>query len=340
MPNPVFIEEIMPSRICVFLFLVFPLLAGWGHTGPKVKVGLSIDHAGGREPLMRGLRQELEESNAEFLYKDAKDDPASQQSQVEDLIRQGIQALVVLPCDPSKAAPLVDAAHQAGIKVISLELPIPDSDLDYLIAFNNIKAGELQAQALVRLVPKGRYVLLGDDPTDPVAKDLRVGQMKVLQPLIDRGDIRIAASQWAPPSGIKGKMEAILAREGNRVDAVLASDNESAGGAIRALEEAKLSGKVPVTGQGEDLSACRRVLSGSQAMMVYHPPQKLAEETAYLAAKLARKATEFDCQFVDVDNGQKKVRAVLLTPVVVDAKNLDSTVIRDQVQTREAVYGK
>jgi D-xylose transport system substrate-binding protein len=75
-------------------------------------------------------------------------------------------------------------------------------------------------------------------------------------------------------------------------------------------------------------------------MTVYHPPKKLAEETAYLAAKLARKATQFDCQFVEVDNGTAKVRAVLLTPIAVDAKNLDSTIISDGVQKREKVYEK
>jgi D-xylose transport system substrate-binding protein len=75
-------------------------------------------------------------------------------------------------------------------------------------------------------------------------------------------------------------------------------------------------------------------------MTVYEPPKKLAEETAYLAAKLARKATEFDCEFVDVPNGGKTVKAVLLTPIAVDAKNLDSTIIADQVQKKEDVYGK
>ncbi len=221
-----------------------------------------------------------------------------------------------------------------------MDRPIPDSDLDYLIAFNSAKAGELQAKALVRLVPKGRYVLLGAGPADSNSKELQEGQMKVLQPLIDQGDIRIAASQWAQPSEVAVKMKTVLAREQNRVDAILASDNTTAGKALQALEEAKLAGKVAVTGRGEDLQTCRRIVSGSQTMTVYSPPQKLAEETAYLAAKLARKATEFDCQFVEVESGRQKVKAVLLTPLAVDAKNLDSTIIKDGVQKKEEVYEK
>ncbi len=328
----------MRLRISVIWCFTFLLLTGWGHWGPNVKIGLSLDHTQGREPFIHKLQEAMEDNRAELFIKDAKDDPAAQETQVQELIRQGVQTLLVFPSDPAKAAPLVSAAHQAGIKIISLERPIPGSDLDYLIGFNSVKAGELQAKALVKKVPQGRYVLLGEDSAE--GKDLREGQMKTLQPLIDRGDIRIASAQWTRPSEAAKKMESILALEGNKVDAILASDSQMAEGAIGALEKAKLSGKVSVGGLGDDLSACRRIASGTQTMTVYHPPQKLAEETAYLAAKLARKATQFDCQFVEVDNGEKKVRAVLLTPVGVDAKNLDATVIEDKVQKKEDVYGK
>jgi D-xylose transport system substrate-binding protein len=328
----------MRLRNFIFLCLAFPFLTGWGHLGPKVKVGLSLDHSRGREAFLQKFQEELGDENAELLLTEAKNDPSFQRDQVQELIQQGAQVLVVIPSDPSKASPLVSAAHQAGIKVISLEGLIPGSDLDYLIAFNNVKAGELQAQALVRKVPQGRYVLLNGDSADGVSKDIREGQMKVLQPLIDRGDIQIAASRR--PAAPAGEMEAILAREKNKVAAVLASDNEAAEGALQALEKMNLSGKIAVAGLGEDLSTCERIASGSQLMTVYHPPQKLAEEAAYLAAKLARKATQFDCQFVEVDNGQKEVKAVLLTPVAVDAKNIDSTVIKDKVQKKEDVYGK
>src|SRR5580658_515981 len=174
----------MTFRIPLFFGLAFFLLTGWGHWGPKVKVGLSLDHL--RWPLADDFRAELAEEHAELLVADAQDDPAAQENEVKDLIRQGIQALVVVPSDPAKASDLVALAHQAGLQVISLERLIPNSDLDYLIDFNYSKAGQLQVQALVQKVPKGRYVLLGGDPADKTSQDLRTGQMKALQPLIDR----------------------------------------------------------------------------------------------------------------------------------------------------------
>jgi D-xylose transport system substrate-binding protein len=325
-------------RLMNFMFLCFAFLflTGWGHWGPDVKIGLALDNAQVREPLVRKLKDAMEDNRAELLVEDAKGDPAVQQNEVQELIQRGIQALVVIPCNISKASALVNAAHQAGIKVISLESLIPDSGLDYLIAFDNEKAGELQARALVKKVPQGRYVLLGGDRLD--GADLRKGQIKALQPFIDRGDIQIAASQWDAERKTPSSdgLNAILA---NKVDAVLASDDEKAGRAIRTLEKMNLS-QVAVAGLGEDLATCQRIASGAQWMTIYHPPQKLAEETAYLAAKLARKATEFDCQFVEVDNGSQKLKAVLLTPLVVDAQNLKPTVIDDQVQKEEDVFKK
>ena len=328
----------MRLRTSLLGCLALLLLTGWGHWGPRVKVGLSLDHL--RWPLADDFRKELADEHAELLVADAQDDPAAQENEVKDLIRQGIQALVVVPSDPAKASDLVALAHQAGLKVISLERLIPNSDLDYLIDFNYAKAGQLQAQALVQKIPKGRYVLLGGDPADKTSQDLRTGQMKVLQPLIDRGDIQIAASRWAESSGAEAETWRVLSQDGNRVDAVLASDNAAAEGAVQALEKAGLSGKVAVAGLGDDLAACRRIAARSQTMTIYPSPPRLAEEAAYLAAKLARKATEFDCQFVEVDNGPRKVPAVLVSPLSVDAGNLDSTIVNDGVQTKESVYGK
>ncbi len=324
----------------IFICAAFLFLTGWGHWGPNVKIGLALDNAQIRETLVQKLKEAMEDNRAELLVKDAKDDPAAQRSEVEEMIQRGIQVLVVIPCDPSKASALVNEAHHAGIKVISLKGLIPDSDLDYLIAFNNEKAGELQARAMVKKVPRGRYVLLGGDAAEEASQNIRKGQMKVLQPLIDQGDVQVAASKWDAGREIATTLNSILTREKNKIDAILVSDEEKAEQAARVLEKLNLTSRISIGGLGEDVNTCRRIASGAQWMTIYHPPQKLAEETAYLAAKSARQATEFDCQFVEMDNGPQKVKAVLLTPLAVNAQNLKSTVISDGVQKEADIFKK
>lgn len=308
----------MSLRKLLSLFLLWPFLSAWGHREPLVKIGLCLDHSQGREWTLALFKKSMEENRAELVWEDAKGNPKTQVRQAQDLIRQGVQALVVFPCDPSKETALGKAAHQADLKVIALEQPIPGGT-DYLIAFNHVKAGELQARAIVKDCPKGRYLLL--DSGVAQERKIRDGWLKVLDPLVQQGDIQLEVPQHAA-----SKFRNIRA-----VNAILAPNAASAQGAVEALKRTGRAGKVPVAGVGVDLASCQRVLAGSQIMTVYRPGQKLAEETAYLAAKLARKARQFDCAFVEVNNGPDKIPAVLLSPQALETNNLESTVVADHL---------
>jgi len=110
-----------------------------------------------------------------------------------------------------------------------------------------------------------------------------------------------------------------------------------AGGAIEALGDAGLAGKVPVSGQDADLAACQRIIAGTQAMTVYKPLIPLARMAAFEAMRLV------DGEAIDksttVNNGTGEVAARLLDPISVNKGNIDATVIRDGYQKREDVYG-
>ena len=300
-----------------FICVVALSLTGWGHHEPRVKIGLSLDDSRGREVFLQEVKESMEDNEADLLIMDAKGNPAVQETQARDLIQQGVQALVIIPCDPSKAVPLVETAHHAGIKVLALGSPIPNCGLDYLIALNREKAGELQAQSLLKLAPKGRYVLLGEGSSSGFEKELRQGQMKVLQPSIDKGDIQITSS-LNPSSTLTPRDRDTLADP--NINAILASNSALAG---EAVEVRKAAGFAAVAGMGDDRDTWGRIQSGKQSITVFLSPKKLAEETAYLSAKLARKAKQFECQFTEMPNGETTVKAVLLTPIVVDNKNVD-----------------
>jgi D-xylose transport system substrate-binding protein len=169
---------------------------------------------------------------------------------------------------------------------------------------------------------------------------LRKGHLNVLKPYLERGDITLAADQWArdwqPVEALK-VMENALTRTGNRVDAVLAANDGTAGGAIQALAEQKLAGRVPVTGQDAELSACQRIVAGTQGMTIYKPIKRLADKAAEVAVLLARKQPVPD-PTTKVHNGKIDVPSILLPAVTVDRDNLDETVIKDGYQKREDVY--
>jgi D-xylose transport system substrate-binding protein len=200
--------------------------------------------------------------------------------------------------------------------------------------------GELQGEYAVKNKPKGNYVLIGGAPTDNNALLLRDGQMKFLKAPVDRGDIKIVSDQWArdwqPIEALK-IMENALTRVNNQVDAVVASNDGTAGGAIQALTEQKLAGKVLVTGQDAELAACQRIVAGTQTMTIYKPIPVLGSKAAEVAVLLAKKQSIPD-QTKPVKNGKKDVPSILLEPIPVDKDNLLSTVIKDGYHKLEEVY--
>jgi D-xylose transport system substrate-binding protein len=182
--------------------------------------------------------------------------------------------------------------------------------------------------------------MIGGAPTDNNAVLVREGQMKVVKPGMDKGEIKVVADQWAkdwqPVEALK-IMENALTRNNNKVDAVVVSNDGTAGGAIQALGEQKLAGKVLVTGQDADLAACQRIVAGSQTMTVYKPIRALAYRAAEVAVALAKKQPLTGASRTS-NNGKKDVPSILLEPVAVDKANLDSTVIADGFQKKEEVY--
>jgi D-xylose transport system substrate-binding protein len=286
------------------------------------------------------FKAKVEELGAQVLVQAANGDDTLQNSQAENLLTQGIDVLVIVPHNAKTVATVVASAHKLGVPVVAYDRLVLESDVDLYVSFDNVKVGELQADYLVKRKPAGNYILIGGAPTDNNAHLFRDGQMNILKPFVDKGDIKIVTDQWAnnwqPVEGLK-ITENALTKNNNQVDAVLASNDGLAGASIQALGEQKLAGKVLVAGQDAELSACQRIAAGTQSMTIYKPIKLLADKAAELAIKLAKKEPIGEATR-PVNNGKKDVPSVLLTPVVVDKDNLVSTVVADGYHKREDIY--
>ena len=283
--------------------------------------------------------ERAQELGAEVLVQAANGDDKVQVQQAENLLTQGVDVLVVIPHNGEVAATIVEAAKRQNVPVIAYDRLIRSSEPDLYLSFDNEKVGELQARYLLERAPKGNYILIGGAPTDNNAQLFRKGQMNVLQPAVDRGDVRVVADQWARDwlaSEAMRHTENALTRAGGDVAAVVASNDATAGGVISALDVQGLAGKVLVSGQDADLPGLQRLVAGTQAMTVYKPVHLLARRAAEAAVALARgERVESNAA---VNNGRIDVPSVLLEPIVVDKTNIDQTVIKDGYQKREAVY--
>ena len=279
-----------------------------------------------------------EELGAEVLLQtaDGKDDV--QIRQAESLLTQGVDVLVLVPHNAEVAGQIVEMAKRQNVPIISYDRLVKNSEPDLYLSFDNQRVGELQAKYLVEKAPRGNYVLIGGAPTDNNSHLLRKGQMEVLQPFIDKGDIKIVGDQWArewlAEEALK-HAENALTMNNNQVTAIVTSNDGTAGGAIQALNSQNLSGKVFISGQDAELGALQRILAGTQTMTVYKPVSKLAARAAEVAVQLAKKEKVETTR--TVNNDKIDVPSILIEPIPIDKNNVDE-VIKDGFHKREDVY--
>jgi D-xylose transport system substrate-binding protein len=311
--------------------------AGGSTPGKKLVIGLSLDTL--KEERWQNDRDifvaEAKKLGAEVVVLSANSDDTAQVRDIQSLITQGVSALVVVPHNGEALDRAVKDANDAKIPVIAYDRLIMKSDIAYYLTFDNVNVGEEQAKYAAARLPAGRkakVVRIYGAPTDNNAKLFKQGQDKVVDQLVKEGKIEVVHEDWATdwkPDVAKRIMNAALTKARD-IDIVIASNDGTAGGAIQALVEEGLGGKVLVTGQDADLAACQRILAGTQAMTIYKPLKNLAALAARIAVEVAK--GDKPATTATLNNGAKDVPSVFEKVIAVDKANLMDTVVKDGFQ--------
>jgi D-xylose transport system substrate-binding protein len=310
----------------------------------KPLIGLSMDTL--KEERWQGDRDlfvaRVKELGADVLVQSANSDDTRQITDVQALISRRVDVLVIVPHNGGAMAKAVNMAHDAGVPVLAYDRLITGCDLDLYMTFDNVKVGALQAQFLVEHLPKDRkkrIVRIYGAKTDNNAVLYKKGQDNVLGPLIDKGEFEVVHEDWTQdwkPENAKKIANAAITKAGSNFDAILASNDGTAGGAIQALSEEGLAGKILVTGQDAELSACQRIVNGTQAMTIYKPLSQLAKQAAEAAAKIAKGKPIVAVS--QIDNGKVQVPSILLDVVLVTKDNMMDTIVKDSFHKAADVY--
>jgi len=294
-----------------------------------------------RPIFTRALTQQC--PDCKLIYSNAEQDAAKQQSQAEAAITNGARVLVLDPVDGKAAASIVTRAKQSDIGVVAYDRPIENSDVDYLITFDNRTVGRLQATALLdKLRADGRsgsIVMINGDPADPNAGDFKAGAHSVLDA---QSAIRIGKEYdtpgWGPDRAQTEMDQAITALGKNGFVGVYAANDGTGGGAIAAMKSAGIDPSTrPTTGQDAELAGIQRIVIGDQYMTVYKTYKEEATQAAQLAVALLNGDTSSDLVNRQINNGQKDVPSVILRPVAVTRDNIRDTVVRDGLWTVQEI---
>lgn len=286
------------------------------------------------------IKTQLEKLGAKYISADAAGSPEKQLADIDGLMAKGAKVLIVLAMDKDAILPAVNKATKQKVPVIAYDRLIEAPGVFY-ITFDNKEVGRMQARAVFQAKPKGNYVMIKGSPTDPNANFLREGQQEIIDAAVKKGDIKIVGEEytegWKPEVAQKN-MEQILTKNGGKVDAVVASNDGTAGGVVAALSSKGLKG-VPVSGQDGDFAALNRVALGTQTVSVWKDARDLGKQAASAAVNLgAGKKVDGATSW---NGGEKKValQAQFLKPVPVTRDNLDVVVKAGWIKKEELCKG-
>ncbi len=289
------------------------------------------------------MKSVLDSAGVKYISADAQSSSEKQLSDIESLITRGADALIVLAWDSEAVLPAINKAKQEGIPVVGYDRLIEDPWAFYL-TFDNKEVGRIQAREILKVQPKGNYVFIKGAPTDPNADFLNEGQREVLANAIKSGDIKIVGEQytdgWAPTNAQKN-MEQILTANNNKVDAVVASNDGTAGGVVAALSSVGLEG-IPVSGQDGDHAALNRVARGLQTVSVWKDARELGKAAATIALELAKGTSPDKVKgAIKFSDGPKGVEmdAILLAPVPITKNNMNVVIDAGWISKAAACKG-
>lgn len=320
----------------LFLFLVtISIFTGCQPTQPKIGI---LIHSYDNERWIKDkdyLVENLTKMGSEVLLEVADNDQQKQIAQAQKMISNGAKVLIVIPIDQDEAAKIVELAHEKEVKVIAYDRLINGCSLDYYVSTNSVVTGEIQAKYLLSLQPKGNYALIGGSSIDNNSLRLFLGQMNVLQPLMEIGDVKLVYSEfgeeWSKEDGYR-QAKIIMEKYSEGLTGIICGNDNQALGAMMALKEAGLEGKILLAGQDAELENIRAIKNGLQTCTVLKPLKETALTTAELAWNVANNKT-IKNQFTTESNGKVLVKSILINASIVNKNNIETSVIASGFHT-------
>jgi len=339
-------KRIFTVFLAVCLCLSFVMVS---NAAKKVKIGVSFSDFAterwkGESDQMTKLAKD---KGADIIVQVANHDAKLQNDQIDNMVLQGVDVVIIIAEDGAACATAVDNAAKSKVKTIAYDRLIKSSKLSAYISFDNVEVGRQQSAGVLKVKNSGKFVMLGGSPTDNNAILFRQGQMINVSPLVKKGTIKIVADQWVDnwdQANALKIMENILSAQKNQIDAVVASNDGTALGALQAMKAQGLAGKVPISGQDATAAGCKSIVEGELTMTVFKDTRLLTPMAIDMAIKLATGKKidglkNYTLAELTLDKKLSGSVPCKFLPVVqVDKSNVYDVVIKSGFQSFDEVY--
>jgi D-xylose transport system substrate-binding protein len=330
----------MKTKILFFLLLTGLILVGCSSGKPKIGLLVHSYESPRWQNDQKYFVDAVNQLGGIPVVNVADNDEQKQIDQATDMINSGVAVLVVIPVNQFTAGQIIEIAHKRNVKVIAYDRLINNCWLDYYVSTDNVRIGEIQAEYLTKLKPTGNYALIGGPTYDNNSRMIFLGQMNILQPFIEKGDIKVVynvfSDYWTEAEGYQHAIQ-MLDSTKNVIDAIIAGNDGIALGVMKALKEKGLEGKVALAGQDADLPNIQQIIKGNQTMTVYKPIKTMAFTAAELSMLLAKGDPVWQAT-ATISNGDRLVPSYLVDAMAINENNIQMTVVAEGYQEAKEIF--
>jgi ribose transport system substrate-binding protein len=273
-----------------------PSASAPGNTATGKKIGLALSTLS--NPFFVSVRDGAQKAataaGAQLVVADAADDNAKQADELSNFVTQKLDVIVVNPTDSDAVVSSVKKANDGKIPVIAVDRGANGGTIDSLIASNNVQAGKLGAEQLVKAVPQDAKVgMLVGVPGASAARDRGQGFKDALgDKSVNTKNVTLVVEQVA-----NFKRDEALNVMQNMLTAhpdlagVYAQNDDMALGAVQAVKAKSLTGKVAIVGTDGIADATSAIKAGDMYATVAQQPDTMGQLAVENAVKLIQGQT-------------------------------------------------
>lgn len=261
-------------KIVRFIFIVFIVFGGWldwgcskndntkegAVTRPIVGASLLTQTHVFYQDLADAMKETAKQSNLNLRLQYAEFDPRKQNDQIEMFVLQGVQALIVAPTDSSGMAPVIKLAMDKKIPVFTVDIAVKDATVACHIASDNYQGGVLLGQFLAeQLNGKGKIAII-DHPMVTSVQERVKGFEDAVSKFPEITIVQKVPGEGQRDKAMRSAQDLIASR--SDLDAIFGINDDSALGALAAVESAGLQEKIKIVGFDATPEACQAIREG------------------------------------------------------------------------------
>ena len=256
--------------------------------------------------IQKGIEDKCAELGIEVICNDPDMDANKQISQVESFIAQGVDAIIMDPCDADASSPEVTKAQEAGIPIINVN-SVTTTAPDVFVGSRDEESSELAIEFIAeKLGSKGNLCMIHGNPGQSAEIKRSDGAYTVLEKYPDMTLLAEDTAHWSREEAM-ALTENWIQSYGDQINAIFSQNDEMVMGALKAAENNNMKENMIIVGVDAIPDALQAVKDGRLDATVFQDAYGQATMAVEMAYKMVKgeeveAETYVPFQLVTIDN--------------------------------------